>query len=40
MRRYNFKAVADDDILPVMVRRNDNAAGPISRERVRRLCKH
>ena len=40
MRRYKFKAVADDATLPVMVPRNDKAAVPISRERVRRLCKH
>ena len=40
MRRPNFKAVADDDSLPVMVPRNDNAAVPISPERVRRLRKH
>jgi hypothetical protein len=40
MRRHNFKAVADDDSLPVMVPRNDKAAVPISRERVRRLRKH
>jgi hypothetical protein len=40
MRRPNFKAVADDDSLPVMVPRNDKAAVPISPERVRRLRKH
>ena len=40
IRRPNFKAVADDDSLPVMVPRNDNAAVPISPERVRRLRKH
>jgi hypothetical protein len=40
MRRHNFKAVADDDSLPVMVPRNDKAALPMSRERVRRLRKH
>src|SRR5215813_6340947 len=40
MRRQNFKAVADDDSLPVMVPRNDKLAVPISRERVRRLRKH
>jgi hypothetical protein len=40
MRRHNFKAVADDDSLPVMVPRNDQAAAPISPERVRRLRKH
>jgi hypothetical protein len=40
VRRHKFKAVADDDTLPVMVPRNDRAAVPISRERVRRLCKH
>jgi hypothetical protein len=40
MRRHNFKAVADDDSLPVMVPRNDKAAVPISPERVRRLRKH
>jgi len=40
MRRHKFKTVADDDSLPVMVPRNDKAAVPISRERVRRLRKH
>jgi hypothetical protein len=40
VRRHKFQAVADDDTLPVMVPRNDKAALPISRERVRRLCKH
>jgi hypothetical protein len=40
VRRHNFKAVADDDSLPVMVPRNDKAAVPISRERVRRLREH
>jgi len=40
MRRPNFKAVADDDSLPVMVPRNDKAAVLISPERVRRLRKH
>jgi hypothetical protein len=40
IRRPNFKAVADDDSLPVMVPRNDKAAVPISPERVRRLRKH
>jgi hypothetical protein len=40
MRRRNFKVVADDDSLPVMVPRNDKAAVPISPERVRRLRKH
>src|SRR5207248_11752373 len=40
MRRHKFKAVADDDTLPVMVPRNDKAAVPIPRERVRRLRKH
>ena len=40
MRRQNFKAAADHDSLPVMVPRNDKAAGPISPERVRRLRKH
>ena len=39
MRRHSFKALADDS-LPVMVPRNDKAAVPISRERVRRLRKH
>ena len=37
MRRHNFKAAADDDSLPVIVPRNDEAAVPISLERVRRL---
>ena len=32
MRRHKFKAVADDDTLPVMVPRNDKAAGTISRK--------
>jgi hypothetical protein len=40
MRRHKFKVVADDDTLSVMVPRNDKVAVPISRERVRRLCKH
>src|SRR5215472_11730767 len=40
MRRHKFKAVADDDSLPVIVPRNDKVAVPISRERVRRLRKH
>ena len=40
MRPHNFKAVADDDSLPVMVPRNDRAAVPISRERARHLRKH
>jgi hypothetical protein len=40
MRRHKFKAVVDDDTLPVMVPRNEKAAVPIPRERVRRLCKH
>jgi len=40
MRRHKFKTVADDDSLPVIVPRNDKAAVPISRERVRRLRKH
>jgi hypothetical protein len=39
MRRHSFKALAGDS-LPVMVPRNDKAAVPISRERVRRLRKH
>jgi hypothetical protein len=39
MRRRSFKALAGDS-LPVMVPRNDKAAVPISRERVRRLRKH
>jgi hypothetical protein len=38
--RNKFKAVADDDSLPVIVPRNDKVAVPISRERVRRLRKH
>jgi hypothetical protein len=40
MRLRKFKAVVDDDTLPVIVPRNEKAAVPISRERVRRLCKH
>jgi hypothetical protein len=40
MRRHKFKAVADDDTLPVMVPGSDKAAVPITRERVRRLRKH
>jgi hypothetical protein len=40
MRRHKFKAIADDDTLPVMVPRNDKASVPIPRERVRTLCKH
>ena len=40
MRPHNFKAVADDDSLPVMVPRNNRAAVPISRERARHLRKH
>jgi hypothetical protein len=40
MRRHKFKAVVDDDTLPVMVPRNEKAAVPIPRARVRRLCKH
>ena len=40
MRRHKFKAVADDDSLPVIVPRNDKVAVPISRERVRCLRKH
>src|SRR5262252_5868300 len=39
MRRHGFKVLAEDS-LPVMVPRNDNAAVPISRERVRRLRNH
>ena len=39
MRRHSFKALAGDS-LPVMVPRNDKAAVPVSRERVRRLRKH
>ena len=40
MRRQNFKAAADDDSLPVIIPRNDEAVVPISPERVRRLRKH
>ena len=40
MRRQIFKAAADDDSLPVIIPRNDEAVVPISRERVRRLHKH
>ena len=40
MRRQTFKAAADDDSLPVIIPRNDEAVVPISRERVRRLHKH
>jgi len=40
MRQHNFKAVADDDTLPVMVPRNHKAAVPVSPDRVRRLRKH
>jgi hypothetical protein len=39
MRRCTFKA-ADDDSLPVIIPRNDEAVVPISPERVRRLRKH